>query len=49
MRYKGTSSHRLLNLTAFDTDFFDNAPPEGLYNVDIGMGSGDEAENFGHL
>ena len=47
MRNKGTSSQKLLNMTAFDTDFFDNdSPPEGLYNVDIGMS---DMENFGHL
>ena len=33
-------------MTAFDTDFFDTAPPEGLYNVDIGMS---DVEDFGHL
>ena len=45
-RNKGTSSQKLLNLTAFDTDFFDSEPPEGLYNVDIGTS---EISDFGHL
>ena len=46
MRNKGTSSGKLLNMTAFDTDFFDSEPPEGLYNIDIGMS---DIENVGHL
>ena len=46
MRNKGTSSGKLLNMTAFDTDFFDSSPPEGLYNIDIGMS---DIENVGHL
>ena len=33
-------------MTDFDTDFFDSSPPEGLYNIDIGMS---EIENLGHL
>ena len=36
----------MLNMTAFDTDYFDSSPPEGLYNVDIGLG---DRSDFGHL
>lgn len=36
----------LLNMTAFDVDIFDNLPPEGLYNVDIGLS---DIHDFGHL
>lgn len=35
-----------MNMTAFDVDIFDNLPPEGLYNVDIGLS---EVADFGHL
>lgn len=33
-------------MTAFDTEFFEAAPPEGLYNVDIGLS---DLADFGHL
>ena len=33
-------------MTAFHTEFFEAAPPEGLYNVDIGLS---ELSDFGHL
>ena len=33
-------------MTAFDTVLFENPPPEGLYNVDIGVS---DINDFGHL
>ena len=33
-------------MTAFDKRFFESSPPEGLYNVDIGMG---DLKDFGLL
>jgi len=35
---------QLLNMTAFGTQLFEFPPPEGLYNVDIGMS---ELNDFG--
>ena len=40
------TSHALLNLTAFDTAFFESQPPEGLYDVDIGLS---DLSDVGHL
>ena len=36
----------MLNMTAFDAPYFEKGPPEGLYNVDIGMAN---MTDFGHL
>ena len=33
-------------MTVFDTQFFESSPPEGLYNVDIGMS---DLNDFGQL
>ena len=33
-------------MTVFETELFESSPPEGLYNVDIGVG---DIYDFGHL
>ena len=33
-------------MTVFETEIFESSPPEGLYNVDIGVG---DIYDFGHL
>ena len=36
----------MLNMTSFDKRYFESSPPEGLYNIDIGMSG---MSDFGHI
>lgn len=38
-----------MNLTAFKADFMEMGPPEGLYQVDLGIGGERNSADFGHI